>query len=410
MAGGPTGTSTGTSALTGIVAAQYEKDFLLWAAQARAFADLVNWKLVVPADQGGGSSFNFPVFSELAPATTALTETNDVSAVAMAVGNVTVTPYAYGNAVGITELVRFQTQADVRAAAAKALGQNQAKTVDLLCRTALDAGTSRYYALGVAARTALGTTSHLPTYDFITQLVGQARALGITPFEGDTYVSVINAAAATDIMAMNQFQYPAMYQGGMVKQLIRGEIGMLGGLRFISSPHGKLYLSGGLTAQAATTIDTTSVAAGGTTLSVASSTGLAAGSYITVGALEDPLAETVQVTAQSTTSLTIRGKGNVWSNAGFANSHAASVAVTEAAHVMMIPILGKDSLWGVHGATDGKYGSTTMAGGSPQMGDVLGRWIVPGWKWYGGASVLNKYTLIGEAATKAQVIGALLDY
>ena len=65
-----------------------------------------------------GSSVIFTIFSELATVTTPLTETADVTAVAMADSNVTVTLTEYGSTVNTTAKLRGTAFLDVDAAAA----------------------------------------------------------------------------------------------------------------------------------------------------------------------------------------------------------------------------------------------------------------------------------------------------
>ena len=71
-----------------------------------------------------GSSVVFTIFSELAVASTPLTETSDVDPVAMADSNVTVTLTEYGNTINTTAKLRGTSFLDVDAAAANLIGYN----------------------------------------------------------------------------------------------------------------------------------------------------------------------------------------------------------------------------------------------------------------------------------------------
>ena len=177
------------------------------------------------------------------------------------------------------------------------------------------------------------------------------------------------------------------------------------GIRFVPHRAGKLYLSGGATAQAATTLSA-AVAAGATSCTVASATGLAAGDYITLGTLEANDADQVQITVVSGTDLTIKGGGNTPGNLGCAYAHASGAAVTEAANVAAVPIIGKNSLKGVHGDDTGRYGIATLAEGL----DVLqtggqGRFVYPGWYWFGGVGIWTRYLIRGECAVSFGHLG-----
>lgn len=393
---------TQVSSLSSTVVAEYESDYLIWAEKTAVWDQIVDWQESIPEDGGGGSSFDWPVYHELAVATTALTETTDVTAVALEDSNVTLTPYEYGNAVTLTRKLRFQSRTNVREMAAKTVGQNQAHTMDRLIRNALVAGSWVRRPAGVA-RTALGTTDHDVSFEFISELVAQARTAFIEPFDGNMYLSIVHPMLARDIMALNEFKYPAYYQNQMVGGLLKAEIGSLGGVRFLEHPYGKLYLAGGLTAQAATAL-AASVDAGGTTMQVDTSNGLAAGSYVLIGTKEAADAEMVRITVQSGVSNTFEAIGNSFQTFGLAHSHDAAATVTEAATVGALPIIGRQSLRGAYGSTTGKRGQPSLVN-IMDGSDKLGRFMHLGWYWYGGFAVLQKYLMQGEVYVTGNIIG-----
>jgi len=399
---------TQVSSLDQTVVASYESDYLLWAEKTAVWQQIVKWQEAIPDDGGGGSSYDWPVFSEMEPATTALTETLNPTPVALGDSNITVTPTEYGNVAQLTQKLRLQARANVREAAMKILGQNQARTVDRLIRNALVGGSWVMRASNVASRTDLDATSDLVTYAFLQQLVAQARAAFIPPFEGDQYLSIVNPLIAADLRNIAQFLNPSYYQNQMVGGLLRGEIGSLAGIRFIEHPYGKMYMGGGTVAQTATDLDG-SIAAGASTLKATSSTGLVAGDYIVIGTLEAAGAEVVQLTAQSGVSYTFRGIGNAMGTFGSAFSHADAAAVTEAANVGAIPVIGSDSLWGVYGQSMGKLGQIVITAG-PDTGDWLDRFIGVGWKWYGGFGRAEQYLLRGEVASAQKAIGKVVSF
>lgn len=393
---------TQVSHLDQTVVAKYESDYLIWAEKTAVWDQVVDWQDPIPQDGGGGSSFDWPVYHELAPATTALTETDDVTAVALVDSNVTLTPTEYGNATTVTRKLRYQSRVDIPEVVGKTVGQNQAHTMDRLIRNTVVGGSWVKRPSGVA-RTALGTSDHDVSFEFISELVAQARTAFVEPFDGNMYLSIVHPLLARDIMALNEFKYPAYYQNQMVGGLLKAEIGALGGVRFIEHPYGKLYLAGGLTAQAATTLDG-SIAAGATTLKAAASDGLGVGSYVLLGTKEASDAELVEITAQSGVSNTFQGIGNSFGTFGCQYSHNTGAAVTEAKNVGALPIIGRQSIRGAFGANVGRRGQATVFN-SLDTNDKLGRFQHAGWYWYGGFARLEKYLIRGEVYVTGNIIG-----
>ena len=87
-----------------------------------------------------GTSITFTIASELAEATTALTETSDVSPVAMSDSYVTVTPAEYGNAVQLTSKLGATAFLDVNPVAANIVGWNAGISSDSIAKFAAGLG------------------------------------------------------------------------------------------------------------------------------------------------------------------------------------------------------------------------------------------------------------------------------
>lgn len=397
----PTGTS-GTAVLTTAIKPKYDADFMLTQEEKTIWRQqgIVNWKDDMGPDGTRGSSIVYDVYDTMPPATTALPELADKDPSQLTLGTVTITPDEYGDdimetAKGITE--SYDSQKKVMA---QASGQQMAQTLDMILRDVVLGGTWVEYAGTATARTGLDTTSDLTTYGSLNDVVAKARHQGLEPFAGEAFLAPVNPIFFRDIAADSDFSKIVQYQDKV--PAFKGEVGMFGGVRFISHQYGKVFLSGGQTAQSATTVATTAIAAGDVTFAVASATGLAAGDYITVGVLDALTAETVKITLVSGTDITIRGLGNTPSNFGFSLAHAVGVAVTEAANVVAIPILGKKSVWGVagalHGGKNGDHGMHWMPTNIPE------RFYVAWWKWFGGYAIYQKAVIRLEAAATTQLM------
>ena len=387
---------TGVAELDDSVKTKYQSDYLLAAAYKSVWSQFVDWDKIVEGQ--GGSSFEFVAYEEMDSDDTGakLPEKDDITATAITDSSVSVTPYEYGRRVELTPLMRFQSHVKTREATAKLVGNNMMNTVERAIRRGVLGGTNTYMPSNNVLRTGLDTTSDKVSFTFLSQLVSMAHSMGIEPI-GQEYVAVIHPALEPDIIGLTEvkgigYNYP--------EPLYKGEMARFMGIRFIRSPYGKLYLSGGTLAQAATTLNG-AVVAGATSIIVTDATGLAVGDFITLGTLEAADAEQVQITVVAGTTLTVKGAGNGASNFGLEWAHADGAAVTEAANVAAICLLGANSVKGLYGSATGKFGKSVIK----EDIDSLNRMLSLGWYWYGGIGIVPKYVLRGEVACAQNVFG-----
>ncbi len=388
---------TQTTTLTNAVVTKYQSDYLLAAFGEGIWAQFVDWERVVEGQ--GGSSYDWPALTELAPALTALTEDSDVVPVILGDDNLVVTPTEYGNSVAPTQKLLFQSRINIRQGMAKLVGQNMARSVDRLIRNGVLGGSNTRFPSGCTARTDLDTTSDKISYAFLLQLHADAMGADIQPWQGMTFVSVVHPLLLADMMQLTEFKE---VQYSHPNEILKGLPGFtFAGFRFIPHKWGKAYLSGGTVAQAATTL-ASDAAAGATSIVVTLGTGLAAGNYITIGTLEGVDAEEVLITsAAATPTLTIKGSGNKPSNLGLKYAHSAGVSVLEAANAAAIPVIGQNSIKGLYGDRTGRYGQSILKEGL----DLLNRFIYQSWYWYGGVGIWARYLVRGEVAVSGGWIG-----
>jgi N4-gp56 family major capsid protein len=392
------------------VAAAYDKAYLTAFMAGRVWFDMVNWLDPV----GGalrGSSVAQAVLEQLAPATTALSETSDVTPVEMDDDTHSITIVEYGNAVQTTKYLGLTSFTNPTRMAAEAVGQNQARSLDLVIRAAAVAGSMVVYPGTCAARTDLDTTNDKVSYDFVTQLVAVAASMGVPSFEDGSYAAVIHPLLMRDLQnlaewkAVGEYSDPKLIYTGKSGVLgsggrFRNEQGMIAGLRFVLHPYGKLWLSGGTTAQAATTTSADAAAAA-TAIAVTSASGLAAGDWITLGK-GTSTEEMVLITAVSGTDLTVRGAGNKLSNFGLKYAHASGSSVTEAATVAAIPVVGPASIRGRFASEIGKNGQARVDYSNTVIPE---RFLNHSWYWVGGFAIVPKWTVRGEVAVSGGIYG-----
>jgi len=401
---------TNTSDLTNSVVARYEKAYYLLAAQTPGiWAQFVGWQDPISAGNGG-SSYDYPIYGELDPVEDALTEDADVTPDSIADSNVTVTPTEYGKTVARTKKAELQSRVNLATIMGAQVGQNRVKSIDrIIRRGACGRGSSRptqtLHIDGSVAMSALtaATDTDTITWNFLNELGMHADSMGIEPMDGDNFVAVIPPVLEYDLKRLTEWKSVGYYQAK--DNIYRGEIGMLGNIRFVKSVMGRTYLGSGTAVQAATTL---SAAANkdATSVVVASATGLTAGDYITIGTLETESVnpgsnlEQCLITNVSSTTLTVRCNG-VGGGFGLRFDHAASESVVEAYNVAAIPIIGKNSLIGVYASETGKYGIPKMKTGL----DLLDRFTYMGWYWYGGLGIVQKNLILGKVAVSKWTLG-----
>ena len=169
----PGGTLTGTSAISNLVQTAYDQ-YVRMALRSipvmRALADVKPVQQAMP-----GSSVVFSIYSDLAQATSTLTETSDVSSIALGNPNqITVTLNEYGSAVTTTKKLNLTSFNDVDAALADIIAYNAADSIDAVVAGVLTSGTNIIYA-GTATSTNTITYSMKMSVQDIREAVTELR-------------------------------------------------------------------------------------------------------------------------------------------------------------------------------------------------------------------------------------------
>ena len=197
-----------------------------------------------------GSAVQFNIYNDLAQATSALTETSDVTAVALGDSTVTVTLAEYGNAVTTTAKLRGTSFLNVDADAANIIGYNMANSIDKIVQGVLVGGSNVAYG-GDATSTATLAAEDTITASLIRQAVAALRGDSAPTMEGGVYVGFIHPDVSYDLRedtaVTDVIQYQIRQDGSGVRM---GSIGTFGGVDFIETPRIDFTADGG-----ATTVD-----------------------------------------------------------------------------------------------------------------------------------------------------------
>jgi len=195
----PQGTLTGTSAISNLVQTAYDQ-YVRMALRSipvmRALADVKPVQQAMP-----GSSVVFSIYSDLAQATSTLTESLDVSSIALGNPNqVTVTLQEYGSAVTTTKKLNLTSFNDVDAALADIIAYNAADSIDSVVASVLTSGSNAIYA-GTATNTAGIKADQLITVSDIRQAVTELRTNKALPRIGELYAGYLHPRQTDDLRA-----------------------------------------------------------------------------------------------------------------------------------------------------------------------------------------------------------------
>lgn len=201
-----------------------------------------------------GSAVTFTIFSELDDATATLTETSDVTAVAMADSQVTVTLAEYGNTINTTAKLRGTSFLDVDAVAANLIGYNAGSSIDTVVANVLKAATNVIY--GGGGSTTPTANAEVQAEDIIEandvrKATAQLRGSKAQTFNG-MYMGFIHPDVSYDLRRETgaaSWRDPHNYVD--TANIYNGEIGAFEAVRFIETPRAPLDLTGG----SASTVD-----------------------------------------------------------------------------------------------------------------------------------------------------------
>jgi N4-gp56 family major capsid protein len=339
-----------------------------------------------------GVSVQFTIASDLSEATTALTETSDITPVSMSDSYVVVTPLEYGHAVQLTSKLGATAFMEVNPIAANIVGWNAGISTDGIARTAAGAGTNVAYTSGTT-RAGLAKTNTLTGSD-VRKAVASLRKNNVPTFNG-LYKGLIHPDASYDFRGATggtNWSDPHVYSDP--SGIYNGVIGNFQGVQFMETPRAPLFSDGGTNTY---TISTIAVATSVATLTTSAVHGLAVGDTLTISGATatSGTGSTSQVgfnaqftvaTVPSTTTLTVSVAGLSNVNAGTSLS-----LVVSAVDVYGTLVMGRQALAKAF-STGGGYGEQAIIVDVPVI-DTLRRFTGIGWKHFVGYSVFRQAAL-----------------
>ena len=196
-----------------------------------------------------GSSVTFYQQSDMAIATTPLTEDVDVTPVAVSNSSVTVTPLEYGNATMKTARLDASSNLEIDPLLANVIGFNAGISMDTVAQAAWQAGVNVSYQ-GAATSRVTVAAGHVLTSDAFRRAFAQLSAANVPKHDGGFYVAMIHPNTAYDLKRETGeigWRAPQVY-GASQANIANGEIGAYEGFRVIVSPRAPEFVNAGVTA------------------------------------------------------------------------------------------------------------------------------------------------------------------
>jgi len=233
--------TTDTAATSGNELSPEMKTFydmtLIDMASANLVHDQFGQKRPIP--KNGGKTIEFRKFAPLAKATTPLTEGVTPDGSVLNVSAITATVAQYGDYVTQSDVLELTALDNTILEATKLLGRQAGLTLDTVTRNVLQASTNVSYAskwsgtaeTAVTSRAALDNTAALKV-DTVNQVVAKLRSINAPTINGD-YVAIVHPYVAYDLMRDPEWIDSHKY--ATPDNLYAGEIGKIGGVRFVQS-------------------------------------------------------------------------------------------------------------------------------------------------------------------------------
>jgi len=199
----------------------------------RSIADVKPVQQAMP-----GSSVVFSIYSDLAAATSTLTEASDVNSIALGNPNqITVTLNEYGSAVTTTKKLNLTSFNDVDAALADIIAYNAADSIDSVVASVLTSGSNVVYAGTTATSTNTITAADKMRVADIREAVTELRTNKALPRIGELYAAFLHPRQTADLRAetgTGGFQELSKYVDRT--PFVAGAVGVIEGAFVVETP------------------------------------------------------------------------------------------------------------------------------------------------------------------------------
>lgn len=201
-----------------------------------------------PIPKNGGKTIEFRKFSKLPKAMKAITEGVTPSGNKLNVSSVSCTVDQYGDYVEQTDMLELTAVDNTIVEATKELAAQAGLTLDTVVRNEIVGGTNVMYVPSlddkdreqeVTSRADITADCKMRVKD-VFRAAAELKAVNAPKING-SYVAIIHPYVAYDLMQDAAEQWIGIQKYADPDKILRGEIGTLGGVRFVESTEAKVY-------------------------------------------------------------------------------------------------------------------------------------------------------------------------
>lgn len=239
------GTVTNPDALSAEMKTFYDKT-LITLAGANLIHEQFGQKRPIP--KNGGKTIEFRKFSRLPKALTPITEGVTPAGNKLNVSSVSCMVDQYGDYIEQTDMLELTSVDNTIVEATKELAAQAGLTLDTVVRNELVGGTNVMYApevdengneTEILSRGDISAKCRLRVKD-VFKAAAQLKAVNAPKING-SYVAIIHPYVAYDLMQDAKEQWIGIQKYADPEKILKGEIGTLGGVRFVESTEAKIY-------------------------------------------------------------------------------------------------------------------------------------------------------------------------
>lgn len=197
-----------------------------------------------PIPMNGGKTIEFRKFSSLPKALTPITEGVTPAGNKLNVSAVTAAINQYGDYIEQSDMLQLTAIDNTVLEATKKLAAQAGATMDTVVRNELVGGTNVMYApkedgTAVTSRAGLDATCKV-TVDLIFRAAALLKSMNAQKIDG-SYVAIVHPFVAYDIMMGAGDTWVDINKYANVDHIFEGEIGKIGGVRFVETTEAKIW-------------------------------------------------------------------------------------------------------------------------------------------------------------------------
>ena len=200
--------------------------------------------------KNGGKIIEFRKFSSLPKALTPLTEGVTPTGNKLNVSSLSATVEQYGDYIEQSDMLELTAVDNTIVEATKQLASQAGLTMDTIVRNEIVGGTNVIYCpkvngeteTPVTSRANIDSTSLLRVKD-VFRAAAELKAMNAPKIDG-YYVGIIHPYVAYDLMQEAGNQWMEVQKYATPENMLNGEIGCLGGVRFVESTEAKIWEEG----------------------------------------------------------------------------------------------------------------------------------------------------------------------